>query len=66
MRKECERSRGKPKQDKSELHRFQKRYDELTALIRGLYENLISGLLPERQYGKVKSRGYDEMDRIDE
>ena len=42
-----EKQADKPKQDKSELHRFEKRYDELTALIRGLYENLVSGLLPE-------------------
>ena len=39
----------KPKHNQSELKRCQKRYDELSTLIRGLYENLISGLLPERQ-----------------
>jgi len=37
----------KPKHNQSELKRCQKRYDELSTLIRGLYENLISGLLPE-------------------
>ena len=43
-----EKQTEKPKHNKSELHRFQKRYDELSKLIRGLYENLVSGLLPER------------------
>ena len=43
----------KPKHNQSELQRCQKRYDELSALVRGLYENLISGLLPERQYTVV-------------
>ena len=54
-----EKQADKPKQDKSELHRFEKRYDELTALIRGLYENLVSGLLPERQYKQLMKQ-YDE------
>ena len=48
-----EKQTEKPKQNKSELLRFQKRYDELSKLIRGLYENLVSGLLPERQYKQL-------------
>ena len=32
-----EKQTEKPKHNKSELHRFQKRYDELSKLIRGLY-----------------------------
>ena len=35
-----------------------KRYDELSALIRSLYENLMSGLLPERQYKQLMAQ-YD-------
>ena len=49
----------KPKQNQSELQRYRKRYDELTTLIRGLYENLVSGLLPERQYKQLMKQ-YDE------
>ncbi|MBT9708457.1 DUF4368 domain-containing protein, partial [Faecalibacterium prausnitzii] len=47
-----------PKQNQSELKRCQKRYDELSALIRSLYENLMSGLLPERQYKQLMAQ-YD-------
>lgn len=54
-----EKQADKPKQNQSELKRWQKRYDELTALIRGLYENLVSGLLPERQYKQLMKQ-YDE------
>ena len=54
-----EKQTEKPKHNKSELHRFQKRYDELSKLIRGLYENHISGLLPERQYKQLMKQ-YDE------
>ena len=54
-----EKQTEKPKQNKSELCRFQKRYDELSKLIRGLYENLVSGLLPERQYKQLMKQ-YDD------
>ena len=54
-----EKQAAKPKRNQSELKRWQKRYDELTALIRGLYENLVSGLLPERQYKQLMKQ-YDE------
>ena len=39
-----------PKQNKKDLIVAQKRYDELDGLISGLYENYVSGILPERQY----------------
>ena len=39
-----------PKQSKKDLIEAQRRFDELDALISGLYENYISGILPERQY----------------
>ena len=55
----------KPKQNKSELHRFQKRYDELSKLIRGLYENLVSGLLPERQYKQLMKQYDDEQAELE-
>ena len=54
-----EKQADKPKQNQSELKRCQKRYEELSALIRGLYENLMSGLLPERQYKQLMKQ-YDE------
>ena len=55
----------KPKQNQSELQRYRKRYDELTALIRGLYENLISGLLPERQYKQLMKQYDDEQAELE-
>ena len=53
-----EKREEKPKQNQSELKRCQKRYDELSALIRSLYENLMAGLLPERQYKQLMAQ-YD-------
>lgn len=53
-----EKQADKPKQIESELNFYQKRYDELTSLVRGLYENLVSGLLPERQYKQLMQQ-YD-------
>lgn len=55
----------KPKQNQSELQRYRKRYDELTTLIRGLYENFISGLLPERQYKQLIKRYDDEQSELE-
>ena len=48
-----ENEEARPQQLKAELHKMQKRYDELSELIKGLYENLVSGLLPERQYKQL-------------
>lgn len=39
-----------PKQSRKDLIAAQRRYDELDGLISGLYENYVSGILPERQY----------------
>ena len=55
----------KPKHNQSELKRCQKRYDELSTLIRGLYENLISGLLPERQYKQLMNQYDDEQAELE-
>ena len=60
-----EKQTEKPKQNKSELLRFQKRYDELSKLIRGLYENLVSGLLPERQYKQLMKQYDDEQAELE-
>ena len=40
-------------------------YDELSALVRGLYENLISGLLPERQYKQLMKQYDDEQAELE-
>ena len=60
-----EKQTEKPKHNKSELQRFQKRYDELSKLIRGLYENLVSGLLPERQYKQLMKQYDDEQAELE-
>ena len=60
-----EKQEEKPKQNQSELQRFQKRYDELTVLIRGLYENLVSGLLPERQYRQLMKQYDEEQEELE-
>ena len=51
----------KPAQDQAELKKYQKRYDELSVLIRGLYENLVTGILPERQYRQLMKLYDDEQ-----
>lgn len=68
-----EKQQSKPQHSKDDLKRLQKRYDELSDLIRGLYENLVSGLLPERQYKQLMMQYDDEqaeleakMDKINE
>lgn len=47
-----------PNQAKEEMKAAQHRFDELDNLISGLYENLIAGLLPERQYKSLMAK-YD-------
>ena len=60
-----EKQEEKPKYNQSELQRCQKRYDELSALVRGLYENLMSGLLPERQYKQLMKQYDDEQAELE-
>lgn len=47
-----------PKQSRKELAAAQRRFDELDVLIGGLYENYVSGMLPERQYKSLMKK-YD-------
>ena len=61
----AEKQGVKPQQDKAELKRLQKRYDELSNLARGLYENLVSGLLPERQYKQLMKQYDDEQAELE-
>lgn len=60
-----EKQEEKPKHNQSELKRFEKRYDELSALIRGLYENLVSGLIPERQYKQLMQQYDKELEELE-
>ena len=60
-----ERKEEKPQQADADLKRFQKRYDELSGLVRGLYENLVSGLLPERQYKQLMKQYDDEQAELE-
>ncbi len=60
-----ERKETTPKAQQSELQRYQKRYDELTALIRSLYENLVSDLIPERQYKSLMKQYDDEQAELE-
>lgn len=54
-----------PMKNQTELKRLQKRYDELSRLIRGLYENLMSGILPERQYKQLIKQYDDEQAELE-
>lgn len=60
-----EKRKEKPQQAETELKRMQKRYDELSELVRGLYENLVSGLLPERQYKQLMKQYDDEQAELE-
>ncbi len=60
-----EKQESKPKQGKAELKQYQKRYDDLSNLIRGLYENLVSGLLPERQYKQLMTQYDNEQGELE-
>lgn len=61
-----ERGTEKPQQAEADLKRMKKRYDELSGLVRGLYENLVSGLLPERQYKQLMKQYDDEQAELEE
>lgn len=61
----ADKQETKPQQSKAELRRMQKRYDELSDLIRGLYEHLVSGLLPERQYKQLMQQYDSEQGELE-
>lgn len=56
---------ARPLQNKSELKRLKKRYDDLSALVRSLYENMVAGLLPERQYKQLMKQYDDEQTELE-
>lgn len=60
-----EKQESKPQQGKADLKRLEKRYDELSSLVRGLYENLMSGLLPKRQYKQLMAQYDNEQAELE-
>ena len=56
---------SKPQQKKSDIKQLQKRYGELSDLVRSLYENYVSGILPERQYRQLMKQYDDEQAAIE-
>lgn len=56
---------AKPQQKKSDIKQLQKRYGELSDLVRSLYENYVSGILPERQYRQLMKQYDDEQAAIE-
>ena len=58
-------NQNRPQQHKNDLVTAQKRFLELDTLITGLYENYISGILPERQYKSLMLKYSDEQSNIE-
>lgn len=56
-----EQNNNRPQEYKKELAFAKKRLTELDALITGLYENYISGILPERQYKTLMTKYSEEQ-----
>ena len=56
----------KPQQGKEELRRLQKRNDELSDLISGLYENYVAGMISQRQYQLLMKRYDDEQTDLEQ
>ena len=60
-----EQAAGKPQEQKEELSRAKRRLEELDRLIGGLYENYMTGTLPEKQYRSLMKRYSDEQAELD-
>ena len=56
---------GKPQKQKGELQTINRRLNELDRLIGSLYENFISGLLPEKQYKSLMKKYSTEQDSLE-
>jgi len=54
-----------PSKKKSEYNKAKSRFSELDELIRGLYENYVSGILPERQYRSLIAQYDVEQTKLD-
>ena len=47
------RADSRPDNDKAEYNAAERRYNELTGMVRALYENFVAGLVPERHYKQL-------------
>ena len=56
---------GEPQKQKDELQTINRRLNELDRLIGSLYENFISGLLPEKQYKSLMKKYSAEQDSLE-
>lgn len=56
---------GKPQKQKDELQTINRRLNELDRLIGSIYENFISGLLPEKQYKSLMKKYSAEQDNLE-
>ena len=56
---------GKPQKQKEGLQTINRRLNELDRLIGSLYENFISGLLPEKQYKSLMKKYSTEQDSLE-
>ena len=59
------KANGKPQKQKEELQTINRRLNELDRLIGSLYENFISGLLPEKQYKSLMKKYSAEQDNLE-
>lgn len=55
-----------PVKEKNELAKCKRRFDELDNLIKGLYENYMKGMLPERQYRSLMVQYDEEQSQLEE
>ena len=56
---------SKPQKQKEELQTINRRLNELDRLIGSLYENFISGMLPEKQYKSLMKKYSAEQDSLE-
>lgn len=67
LRSQWERqNEEKPKQERNELLAAERRYDDLTNLISSLYENYVTGAIPERQYKALMTRYDNEQAELEQ
>lgn len=59
------RANGKTQKQKDELQTINRRLNELDRLFGSLYENFISGLLPEKQYKSLMKKYSAEQDGLE-
>lgn len=60
-----EQQKAEPDQDKTNLSRYERRYREVDNLIKGLYENFVSGILPEKQYRSLMTQYAEEQNELE-